>query len=258
MKRARPLALTIGGSDPSGGAGIQADIKTFQQFGVYGQSVVTLIAVQNSHGVSDVEYLRGELVEKQLWAVLSDMPPQAAKTGALGEAATVEAVAAMWKRTSIPLIIDPVMLSSSGAVLMDADAQNIFREQLLPQAFLVTPNTLEARTLTGASDMKGAAKTLHEIGAKNVLITGGHLENAATDLLFTEGQFHEFPAKKLSTSRTHGSGCVFSAAITAQLASGVPLVDAVKRAKHFVHNAILTAEPIGAADYGPLNLFGKV
>jgi hydroxymethylpyrimidine/phosphomethylpyrimidine kinase len=250
-----PVALTIAGSDPSGGAGIQADLKTFHQFHVYGTSAITLITVQNSVGVSRVELLPPDLITQQIQAILADIPPQAAKTGALGGIAAIEAVAAANLRC--PLVIDPVMISKHGAALMDADARTALRDLLLPQATLVTPNLHEASALTGrdvstVEAMKEAARIILGFGAGAVLVKGGHLEGDAVDILYADGQFHEFRAPRTATNHTHGTGCTYSAAITALLARGENLYTAVGTAKRFISEAIATAPGLGAGS-GPVN-----
>jgi len=258
----RPIALTIAGSDPSGGAGIQADLKTFHQFGVYGEAVVTLITVQNTVRLSRVEVLAPGLVVEQLEAVLEDMPPHAAKTGALGSAEVAEAVARAAAAFGFPLVVDPVTVSKHGRPLLAADAMRVVRELLLPVAALVTPNVPEAEALSGVAihsldDMRRAAARLHEMGARAVLIKGGHLEGDATDLLSDSAGLREFPAPRLETRHTHGTGCTYSAAIAACLACGLALGDAVARAKRFIHEAIRTAPQLGSGA-GPLNHHAKI
>lgn len=246
-----PLALTIGGSDPSGGAGIQADLKTFHQFGVYGEAVLTLITVQNSTRVSRVEMLAPDLVSEQIAAVLEDIPPAAAKTGALGSPEVIHAVAQAAAKFSFPLVVDPVMISKHGAPLGGGGI-----EELLPFAALVTPNLPEAEALAGTADPRRAAYRLREMGAGAVLIKGGHSTGDAIDLLF-DGEFTEFPARRIATRHTHGTGCTYSAAITAGLALGLPLRDAVARAKRFIHQAIATNPGLGRG-CGPVNHFAEV
>jgi hydroxymethylpyrimidine/phosphomethylpyrimidine kinase len=253
----QPIALTIAGSDPSGGAGIQADLKTFHQLGVYGEAVITLITVQNTVALEHVEFLPAVLVLHQLRAVLDDIPPHAAKTGALGNRSIIEAVARTAADFRFPLVVDPVMVSQHGRVLADDDAVNAIREHLVPQASLLTPNLAEAEALTGLEvrDLEGmrrAARRLHDMGAKAVLVKGGHLEGDAVDLLFAAGVAREFRAERIRTRHTHGTGCTYSAAITAELAQGAPLEDAVERAKAFVTEAIRTAPGLGRGS-GPLN-----
>jgi hydroxymethylpyrimidine/phosphomethylpyrimidine kinase len=252
-----PIALTIAGSDPSGGAGIQADLKTFHQFGVYGEAVITLVTVQNTVRVSRVEVLPVELVAAQIQAVIEDIPPMAAKTGALGSGELVACVARAAEWFTFPLVVDPVMVSKHGLPLLAEAATSAIRELLLPRAALVTPNIPEAEALTGtairsAEDMRRAARSLHSMGARAVLIKGGHKESDASDVLFDGSAFHELPAERIATSHTHGTGCTYSAAITAGLAIGLPLADAVKRAKRFVHKAIRTNPGLGHGS-GPVN-----
>jgi len=253
-----PVALTIAGSDPSGGAGLQADLKTFHRFGVYGEAVVTLITVQNTRGVTRVSTLDSALVAAQIQAVLEDIPPQAAKVGALGSREIVEAVAREAGRFSFPLIVDPVMISKHGARLIDEAATRTLIEELIPRTFLLTPNLDEAAALTGLlvedrDGMARAAQKLASFGAANVLVKGGHLRGEALDLLYLSGgEISEFSASRIETRHTHGSGCTYSAAITALLAKGTPLIDAVGRAKAFISEAIRSAPGLGSGN-GPLN-----
>ena len=258
-----PIALTIAGSDPSGGAGIQADLKTFHQFGVYGEAVITLLTVQNTLRVSRVEVVSPSLLTGQLDAVLEDIPPNAAKTGALGSAEIVMAVADAARRFTFPLVVDPVMVSKHGQPLLPAEAATALREQLIPAATLITPNVPEAEALTGIAirnleDMRLAACRLRETGAKAVLIKGGHLGGAeSTDLFFDGALWREFPAPRLETRHTHGTGCTYSAAITAGLALGMTPVDAVARAREFIQQAIRTNPGIGHG-CGPVNHFARL
>jgi hydroxymethylpyrimidine/phosphomethylpyrimidine kinase len=253
-----PVALSIAGSDPSGGAGLQADLKTFHRFGVYGEAVVTLITVQNTRGVTRVDPLAADLVTAQIRAVLEDIPPHAAKTGALGSAAVVAAVAACASEFTFPLVVDPVMLGKRGARLLEGDSVRVLIERLIPRAFLLTPNLDEAAALTGrgVSDRESmirAAEKLIALGAANVLVKGGHLAGDALDVLLTgSGEIHEFSAPRVVTAHTHGSGCTYAAAITAELAKHIPLRDAVRNAKDFITRAILTNPGLGSGQ-GPLN-----
>jgi hydroxymethylpyrimidine/phosphomethylpyrimidine kinase len=245
-----PVALTIAGSDPSGGAGLQADLKTFHQYGVYGTSVVTLLTVQNTQRVTSVEVLSSQLVISQLDALLEDIPPTAAKTGALGNAAVIEAVAARAEHFSFPLVVDPVMISKHGDSLIDASAVEVLKLKLLPRAFLVTPNRQEAQRLSGCqitdvASMEKAAAIMAEMGAANVLIKGGCIDGNRVDLLWADGRPHELAAKHIETKHTHGTGCVLSAAITARLASGNDLITAVTAAKKFVTAAIQSSPGLG-------------
>jgi hydroxymethylpyrimidine/phosphomethylpyrimidine kinase len=253
-----PVALTIAGSDPSGGAGLQADLKTFHRFGVYGEAVATLITVQNTRGVTRVSTLGGDLVVEQIRAVIEDIPPQAAKVGALGSREVVEAVAREAERFAFPLVVDPVMISKHGTHLIDLDAIQALVERLIPRAFLLTPNLDEAAVLVGFAveerqAMVRAAEKLASLGAANVLVKGGHLRGAALDVLrLASGEIREFSAPRIDTRHTHGSGCTYSAAITAELAKGTGLADAVERAKAFITEAIRTAPGLGGGE-GPLN-----
>ncbi len=254
----RPVvALTIAGSDPSGGAGIQADLKTFHQFGVYGEAVITLITVQNTVRVDRVECLAPELVIEQLRAVIEDIPPGAAKTGALGSAPLVRALAEAAAGLSFPLVVDPVMVSKHGLALMAEQAKDAVIEALLPRAFLVTPNIPEAEVLAGMEihgieDMRSAARRIHESGASAVLVKGGHLAGDAIDLLYDGARFQEFAGPRIATSHTHGTGCTYSAAITAGLARGCALEEAVGQAKQFITEAIRTNPGLGKGS-GPVN-----
>ena len=256
-----PIALTIAGSDPSGGAGIQADLKTFHQLGVYGQAAITLITVQNSVRLSRVEVLPADLVAEQIAAVVEDCPPAAAKTGALGSAAVVEAIACLAATFRFPLVVDPVMVSKHGRALLPPEAVEILVARLLPAAALLTPNLVEAEALTGLTidtpaGMRAAARRLHERGARAVLVKGGHLEGDAVDVLFDGSCFHEFTAPRIATRHTHGTGCTYSAAIAAGLALGLPLADAIARAKQFISQAIRTNPGLGHGA-GPVNHFAE-
>jgi len=253
----KPVALTIAGSDPSGGAGIQADLKTFQQFDVYGEAVVTLITVQNTRGVQRIECLAPELVRDQIRAVVEDIPPAAAKTGALGHRGIIEAVAELAGGWAFPLIVDPVIASKNGTPLLTPDAVDALKVLLLPRAFLLTPNLDEAGLLTGTDvsgieGMRTAARKLAGLGPRAVLLKGGHLAGDAVDVLFHRGEFREFRSARIATRHTHGTGCTFSAAITAALASGDHLEDAIAKAKRYITEAIRTNPGLGAGD-GPLN-----
>jgi hydroxymethylpyrimidine/phosphomethylpyrimidine kinase len=252
------VALTIAGSDPSGGAGIQADLKTFHQLGVFGEAVITLITVQNTTGVQRVEVLAADLVEAQVTSVLEDIPPQAGKVGALGSADVVRAVARLASGFDFPLIVDPVMISKHGAPLLSQEAIEALLEELVPHAYLLIPNLPEAAALTGRTvetldDMREAAKFLAGRGAKAVLVKGGHsAEPTSTDVLLYEGSFTEFPADRIGTKNTHGTGCTYSAAITGLLAGGLELRRAILQAKRFITEAIRTNPGLGQGS-GPVN-----
>jgi len=252
-----PVALTIAGSDPSGGAGIQADLKTFHQFGAYGEAVVTLLTVQNTVRVSRVDCIPAELVLAQLNAVLEDIPPNAAKTGALGNREIVEGIACAAAGFRFPLVVDPVMIGKHGQSLISSDAVTAIKEQLLPRAALICPNLHEAQELTGipvltVDDMRTAARRLCEMGAKAALVKGGHLGESAVDVLFNGEDFREFTAPHFDTPHTHGTGCTLSAGITAELARGASMDAAVARAKSYVTQAIRSNPGLGHGA-GPLN-----
>jgi len=253
------VALSIAGSDPSGGAGLQADLKTFHRLGVYGEAVVTLITVQNTRGVTRVEVMAPDLVLEQIHAVCCDIPPHAAKIGALGNSAVVEAVAAAAQSFTFPLVIDPVMISKHGAPLIEEPAQRALAAHLIPRAFLLTPNLEEATVLAGfpvtdIASMRKAAEKLVSLGAKNVLVKGGHLDaDDAVDVLFEPGHgFREFSSPRITTRHTHGTGCTYSAAITAELAKWSALREAIAIGKKFISEAIRTAPGLGSGT-GPLN-----
>jgi hydroxymethylpyrimidine/phosphomethylpyrimidine kinase len=250
-------ALTIAGSDPSGGAGIQADLKTFHQRGVYGTSVLTLVTVQNTRQVSTVEVMSPKLVADQLDAVLEDIPPNAAKTGALGNIEIVKMLADHAKSFEFPLVVDPVMISKHGQHLITADAGSALAELLLPRAFLITPNLYEASELArmdvfDLDTMKEAAIRISEMGANAVLIKGGHLTTDPVDVLFWKGKFFSYRAPRIRTIHTHGTGCTYSACITAELSKGMDLPYAVEIAKRFVTQAIETNPGLGRGS-GPVN-----
>jgi hydroxymethylpyrimidine/phosphomethylpyrimidine kinase len=253
------VALTIAGSDPSGGAGIQADLKTFHQFGVYGEAAITLLTVQNTQRVSQVETMKPELVTSQIRAVLEDIPPAAAKTGALGSPEVVDAVARALAEASFPIIVDPVMISKHGGRLVSPDAEHILKRELVPRAFLLTPNVPEAEVLSGMSiktvdDMKAAGEKILLLGCQAVLVKGGHLEGEPLDVLCSRDKIQTFGGKRVLTRHTHGTGCTYSAAITAALALGNTLFDAVRLAREYVQLAIETAPQLGSG-YGPVNHF---
>jgi hydroxymethylpyrimidine/phosphomethylpyrimidine kinase len=271
--RPQAVALTIAGSDPSGGAGIQADLKTFHQFGVYGMSALTLLTVQNTQRVSRVELLPADLVLQQLDAVLEDIPPAAAKTGALGSGELIQAVAERARHFQFPLVVDPVMISKHGAPLLADDAREALLSQLLPHALLVTPNWHEALSLAGLEeDSPGdpeilgqrAAEVMLGAGAGAVLIKGGHRPALnplgpppeANDVLYYDGDVYLYAAPRLDTRHTHGTGCTYSAAITALLARGTELVEAVGIAKQYIHRAIAGNPGLGKG-MGPVNHFSR-
>ncbi len=251
------VALSIAGSDPSGGAGIQADLKTFHQHGVYGTSVITLITVQNTLRVSSTEIMSPKLVDEQLQAVLEDIPPAAAKTGALGDSKIVRLIGERAAGFDFPLVVDPVMISKQGMLLLSKEAQSALVRYLIPQATLVTPNLHEAAELAGIdvrdpSGMEEAARRIAALGAGAVLVKGGHLSGDAVDVLYWKGKFLRYSTARLDTPHTHGTGCTYSAAIAAQLALGRPLDEAVELAKQYVTAAIRTNPGLGKGR-GPVN-----
>ncbi len=253
------IALTIAGSDSGGGAGIQADLKTFQQFGVFGNSAIVALTAQNTRGVRAVHAVPASMVSAQLDALAEDLPPAALKTGMLANAALVALVAETIRRREWrAYVCDPVMVASSGDRLLDASAEAVLRDQLLPLAALVTPNLDEAALLTGRpvrdpDAMTRAGERLLAFGATAALVKGGHLPGDETvDVLVTTAGARHFRHPRLPTRSTHGTGCTLSAAITAGLALGRELERAVTDALDYVHRAIAAAPGLGAG-HGPLN-----
>ncbi|HDQ44019.1 MAG TPA: bifunctional hydroxymethylpyrimidine kinase/phosphomethylpyrimidine kinase [bacterium] len=263
MEASIQRVLTIAGSDSGGGAGIQADLKTFSAFGVFGMSVVTAVTAQNTTRVHGVEGLSPEFVALQFEAVLSDIGVDAVKTGMLLNAEIVRVVADKLKESGIPHVVcDPVMVAKGGDRLLDEDAVAMMREKLLPAVTLVTPNIPEAESLSGipidsARALKKAAETIHALGPGAVLVKGGHLKGDAVDVLFDGNEFVRFTDIRIDSIRTHGTGCTYSAAIAANLARGLPLREAVRISKAFVTAAIREAYPLGKG-HGPLNHFVRV
>jgi hydroxymethylpyrimidine/phosphomethylpyrimidine kinase len=256
-----PKALTIAGSDPSGGAGIQADLKTFSRLRVYGMAVVAALTAQNTTGVTAVCGVEPDFVAKQLDAVLDDLPPDAVKTGMLATAANVEVVAAKVRQYGITrLIVDPVLVSTSGSALLESGALDVLRRSLMPLALLVTPNMQEAEALTGSEvrtmeSMEEAARTIHGWGPTYVLIKGGHLEGDAIDVLFDGARFSRLRSERIAARDSHGTGCVLSAAIAAYVALGSEIPEAVQLGKEFVSEAIRQGLRIGSGA-GPCDPLG--
>ncbi|BCS55106.1 bifunctional hydroxymethylpyrimidine kinase/phosphomethylpyrimidine kinase [Geobacter sp. SVR] len=261
----RGTVLTVAGSDSGGGAGIQADIKTITLLGSYAASVLTALTAQNTRGVSSIHGLPPSFVMDQLDAVLEDIPVDVIKTGMLHTPAIIAALAERLteRQTMTALVIDPVMVAKGGAALMECDATQIFLKQLLPLAYLLTPNIPEAERLLGTrisseAHMEQAARDLHRLGAANVLIKGGHLAGQhSTDILFDGTECRSFTAERIFTNNTHGTGCSYASAIAAFLAQGEPLGCAVKKAKDFITAAIRMARPLGKG-HSPINHFAAV
>jgi len=249
-------ALTIAGSDSGGGAGIQADLKTFAALGVFGTSAITSVTAQNTVGVQGVYDLPAKFVGRQIDSILEDIVIDAAKTGMLSSAAIIQVVAEKVNAYRIErLVVDPVMVAKGGAPLLQSDAVKVLIEHLLPLALVVTPNVPEAEALTGLTitelnGMRQAARQIHDFGPRHVVLKGGHLGGRAIDLLFDGSSFTEFDAERIDTPHTHGTGCVFSAAITAELAKGSPVPEAIATAKRFITAAISHGFQLGKG-FGP-------
>lgn len=260
-----PKALTIAGSDSGGGAGIQADLKTFSALEVFGASVITAITAQNTLGVTAVEDVSPAMIAAQIDAVVTDIAPGAAKIGVVSRVATIEVVADRLAAHGISPVLDPVMVATSGDVLLQPDAIGALREMLLPMAALVTPNLPEAALLTGTEPAEGEdammaqGEKLLRAGAKAVLIKGGHgATGDCVDLLFTASGVRRFAVPRLRTANTHGTGCTLSAAIAAGLAKGLELEAAVAAGKDFLHNALLAADRLDVgAGRGPVHHFHR-
>jgi len=253
-----PVALTIAGSDSGGGAGIQADLKTFAVLGVHGTSALTAITAQNTRGVTDILELPASLVREQIDAVVEDMGVDAAKTGMLSSAAIIEVVADAIARHGLgKLVVDPVMVAKGGAKLLRDDAVAALRARLVPLAAVLTPNLPEAGVLLGrrvasVAERAHAARDLVAMGARAAVVKGGHADGDVTDVFFDGSRLVELEAERIATSNTHGSGCVFSAAITAAMARGAEPLEAVREAKSFVTRAIARSLEIGHG-HGPVN-----
>jgi hydroxymethylpyrimidine/phosphomethylpyrimidine kinase len=253
--------LTIAGSDSGGGAGIQADLKTFGAIGVYGASAITAITAQNTVGVTDAFGLSADLVTAQIEAVATDIPIHATKTGMLLNAAIVEAVAAAIDALNLPnVVVDPVMHAKGGRCLLDDEGVQMLKAELLPRALVVTPNLPEAAVLSGCriesiADARRAAQLIRERGASAVIVTGGHAPgDVVVDLLYDGHDFVELRTPRIETHGRHGTGCTYSAALAAYLALGAHLADAAARAQAFVAGAIRHAPAVGSG-HGPLNHF---
>ncbi|MBI3609288.1 MAG: bifunctional hydroxymethylpyrimidine kinase/phosphomethylpyrimidine kinase [Nitrospirae bacterium] len=241
------VALTIAGSDPTGGAGIQADLRTFAKFNVHGAAVIASLTIQSTLGIQAVVKIPPDLLRKQITTLLEDMTVDAVKTGMLVDGESIEIVSELLKKYRlIRYVLDPIVRSSTGYPILKKDDVELLKKTLLPQALLVTPNLKEAEALTGMSvqtekEMERAALEIQAMGPQYVLIKGGHLKGSAVDLLFGEGEIRPFRKPRVQAKRLHGAGCILSAAITAGLAAGSGVERAVEKAKGFVHRAIRTA-----------------
>ena len=253
-------AMTIAGSDSGAGAGIQADLKTFAAFGVYGTSVVTAITAQNTQRVTDVLELPATLIASQIDAIVSDIGTDAVKTGMLSSSAIIDAVVDKLQEYRLAnVVVDPVMVAKSGDKLLQDEAVEALRTRLIPLAAVVTPNIPEAQVLTGRKvesldDARTAAGELVRMGARVAVVKGGHLQGPATDIMYDGREFRAFTHQRIATTSTHGTGCTFASAVAAGLARGTPVRDAVSQAKTYVTAAIRNAFPMGKG-HGPLNHF---
>ena len=259
-----PIAVTIAGSDSSGGAGIQADLKTFAALGVYGASVIAALTAQNTKGVTGIHDVPADFIAQQIDAVFSDLDVGAVKIGMLSQVAAIQAVAqGLSRHKAKNIVLDPVMVATSGDRLLTSEAVAVLRRDLIPYAIVVTPNLPEAAVLTGASiarnerEMEVQAREILALGARNVLIKGGHSDGAeSVDLLIGQGEVVRLSAKRIATKNTHGSGCTLSSAIAAGLAKGLDLIAAVQEAKAYVTAAIAGADRLNVGHgHGPLNHF---
>ena len=264
QQKSYPIVLSIAGSDSSGGAGIQADLKTFSSLGVYGATAITAITAQNTQGVHAQFALPPQLVYNQIVAVIDDLRPSFIKIGMLANADIVLAVAEALSPYSIPIILDPVIVSTSGHQLLSVDAQEVLKQKLLPISTLITPNipemqTLTSMSLTSFSDKEKAAQHLMDYGVNAILLKGGHEEgNTKTDILFTKSangiQSSTFSADTIPTQNTHGTGCTLSSAITAFMARGLDLKQAISYAKEYISQAIIAGADIKIGHgSGPVN-----
>ena len=253
-------ALSIAGSDCSGGAGIQADLKTFSAHGVFGMTVITSVVAENTFRVTDYQDIRADIIQKQIDDVFEDIPPDAVKIGMLSNKETMLTVAEKlkeWKPKNV--VIDPVMYAKNGSPLMEMSAIDTLISKVIPLADVITPNIPEAEKISGMTiktqdDMKEAAKQIHVMGCRAVVIKGGHIEGDATDILFDGNNFYEYPAQRVDTKHTHGTGCTFSSAIASNLALGLSVEKAVENAKKYINTAIINAPQLGKGN-GPTHHF---
>lgn len=255
--------LTIAGSDSCGGAGIQADLKTFSAHKVYGMSIITAVTVQNTQGVFAVHDIPADMIKKQIEVIFDDIHVDAVKIGMVSKTETIEAIADTLSKYSVQnLIIDPVMVSKSGFHLLQPEAKEALINYLLPMATLVTPNLPEAEVITGLKistleDMKKSADLIRKIGPKYVLIKGGHLDGEATDILYDGNEFIYYNSPRINTKNTHGTGCTLSSAIASNLGNGLPMKEAIEKAKLYITGAIENSFPIGKG-VGPVHHFYKL
>lgn len=255
--------LSIAGSDCSGGAGTQADLKTFSAHGVFGMSVIVSVVAENTSRVIDIQDITPDMIEKQIDAVYEDIGTDAVKIGMLSSPACMQAVAKKLKEYNPRnVVIDPVMYAKNGCPLMDPDAIDTLIGTIIPLADMLTPNIPEAEKITGlsidsVSDMERAAEKIYEMGTKHVLLKGGHAAGSALDVLFDGNRFHHFDAERIDTKNTHGTGCTYSSAIASNLALGFSVENAVKAAKQYVTMAIRHSLSIGKG-HGPTNHFYDV
>jgi hydroxymethylpyrimidine kinase / phosphomethylpyrimidine kinase / thiamine-phosphate diphosphorylase len=258
-----PTALTIAGSDSSGGAGIQADLKTFAALGVYGASVITSVTAQNTLDVTGIHDLPAEFIILQLDTVVRDFPIDAIKTGMLSNPAIIRAVSERLQTLGVEkLVVDPVMVAKGGAALLRKEAEAELTQRLLPLAYVVTPNLGEAEVLAGVSihnveEMEQAARRIHAKGSRHVVVKGGHLDGPPVDVFFDGQSFEYLEGERVETKSLHGTGCTFASAIAAELAKGAEVTDAVRRAKAYITAAIRLAEPMGHG-FGPTHHFGAL
>jgi hydroxymethylpyrimidine/phosphomethylpyrimidine kinase len=252
--------LTIAGSDSSGGAGIQADLKTFSAHGTFGMSVITAVTAQNTQGVFAVQDITPEVIGKQIDAIFEDIAVDGVKIGMVSQVETIKIISEKLRQYKPKnVVVDPVMVSKSGFYLLNPEAEEVLIKELIPLATIVTPNIPEAEVITGLSiktldEMKKAAELIYKMGPANVLVKGGHLEDDSTDILFDGKEFYYFNAKRIATKNTHGTGCTLSSAIAANLAKGKSVFEAVKAAKEYINIAIEHSLSIGKG-VGPTNHF---
>ena len=261
-KRTIPSAMTIAGSDSGGGAGIQADLKTFSALGVFGTSCITAITAQNTVGVRGIHEIPEELIADQITCVLEDIGADAVKTGMLSSIGIVETVSTELSKHDVAnLVVDPVMIAKSGDALLKSEAVQAVRDLMLPLATVVTPNIPEAEVLTelninSIEDMKAAAKALVGMGCDAAVVKGGHMMGPASDLLYDGSEYHVFSVERIDTVNTHGTGCTFASAIASGLAKGLTLYESVSDAKQFITDSIKSSFVIGSG-HGPLNHFHR-